>query len=104
MARLRWTEPALQDLDAIAEYIALDDAEAAGRFVRRVFERVERLDRFPRSGRRPPELPRTPYRELVVPPCRVFYRLEGSVVHILHVMRAERLLRQDLLEQRDLDA
>jgi len=29
MAEVTWTEPALQELDAIAEYIALDNPAAA---------------------------------------------------------------------------
>lgn len=35
MAELIWTEPALQDLDAIADYIALDKPEAARQLVKR---------------------------------------------------------------------
>ena len=101
MARLIWTEPALLDLDEIAEYIALDDPLAASRYVQIVFDRVERLEAHPKSGKRPPELPRLPYREVVVPPCRVFYRIEGETVYILYVMRSERLLRTYLLDQRN---
>ena len=100
MARLIWTEPALADLDAIADYIALDNPAAASRLIRRVFESVERLSRFPSSGKRPPEMPRTSYREMVVTPCRVFYRVEGEDVFLLYVMRAERLLRRWLIEER----
>ena len=37
MAKLIWTEPALADLDAIADYIALDDERAAKRLVAKVF-------------------------------------------------------------------
>lgn len=101
MARLIWTEPALLDLDEIAEYIALDDPLAASRYVHRVFDRVERLQIHAKSGKRPPELPRSPYREVVVPPCRVFYRIEGETVYILYVMRSERLLRPYLLDNRN---
>lgn len=101
MARLIWTEPALADLEAIADYIALENPAAASRLVRRVFESVERLERFPSSGKRPPELPRTSYREIVVMPCRVFYRVEGDDVFLLYVMRAERLLRRWLIEERN---
>ena len=72
MARLIWTEPALLDLDAIAEYIALDDPLAASRYVEGVFDRLERLEARPQSGKRPSELARTPYREVVVPPGRIF--------------------------------
>jgi toxin ParE1/3/4 len=100
VARLIWTEPALADLEAIADYIALDKPTAARRLVGRVFESVERLERFPNSGKRPPELPCSPYREIVVTPCRVFYRVEDDAVFLLYVMRAERLLRRFLLEER----
>ncbi len=40
MAELIWTEPALSDLDTIADYIALDNPDAARRFVQRVFRHV----------------------------------------------------------------
>ena len=103
MARLIWSQPALLDLEEIAAYIALDNKPAAMRYVRKVFSAVARLKRYPNSGRRPEELPSTPYRELIVPPCRVFYRVKEDAVFILHVMRSERLLRSFLLEQRDDD-
>ena len=43
MAQIIWTEPALFDLNEIAEYIALDKADAARRLVNRVFESVGQL-------------------------------------------------------------
>ena len=101
MARLIWTEPALSDLEAVADYIALDNSAAAAHLVERVFESVERLERFPRSGKCPSELPQSPYREVVVSPCRIFYRIEGDTVFLLHVMRAERMLRLFLVEERN---
>lgn len=101
MAQLIWTEAALQDLDEIAEYIALDSPAAASRYVQSVFDRVARLELHPRSGKRPPELAQTPYREIIIPPCRIFYRAEESQVFILHIMRSVRLLRPYLLEQRN---
>jgi toxin ParE1/3/4 len=101
MARVVWTEPALNDLEAIAEYIALDKPDAARRYVHRVFQAVERLARFPKSGSIPPEIPHLPYRQVVVPPCRVFYRTDGEDVLVVFVMRSERRLREaDLTEPR----
>ncbi|MFO7994330.1 MAG: type II toxin-antitoxin system RelE/ParE family toxin [Marinobacter sp.] len=73
MAEVIWTELALQELDAIAEYIALDNPDAASHLVRVVFEKTARLEDFPQSGRIPPELPDSVYREVVAPPCRIFY-------------------------------
>ena len=97
MAQVVWAEPALQGLDAIAEYIALDNPMAASRLVQRVFEKTERLADFPQSGRIPPELPNSVYRELVVPPCRIFYRDDESDVLVLYVMREEQQLRSYML-------
>ncbi len=100
MARLIWTEPALNDLEAIAEYIALDKPDAARRYVQRVFQIVERLAQFPNSGSIPPEIPHLPYRQVVVPPCRIFYRTDGQEVLIVFVMRGEqRLVESDLTER-----
>jgi len=98
MAEVIWTEPALQGIDSIAEYIALDNGVAASVLVEEVFDKTRRLENFPQSGRIPPELPNSIYREVVVPPCRVFYREEGNRVFILYVMREERQLRAYMLE------
>ena len=102
MAEIIWTEPALNDLDEIAEYIALDKLSAAQNLVRKVFERVDRLADSPNSGRKVPELSPSKYKEVIVGPCRIFYRVSEDVVYILHVMRVERDLRRYLLEDRDL--
>jgi len=100
MAQIVWTEPALSDLDAIADYIALDNPGAAKALVQRIFRHVEQLAAYPKSGSKPQELKRWRYRQIIEPPCRVFYRQEGSRVYIVHVMRAERLLRPGVLAQR----
>jgi plasmid stabilization system protein ParE len=84
-------------LDAIADYIALDNMAAARRLVQRVFEHVGQLGAHPHSGSRPPELKGRRYRQIVEPPCRVFYRVDGRRVYILHVMRAEQQLRRTRL-------
>ena len=97
MAEVIWTEPALQELDAIAEYIALDNPAVASHLVQDVFDKTERLEDFPQSGRIPPELPNSVYREVVVPPCRIFYREDDKRVLILYVMREERQLRAYML-------
>ncbi len=101
MARLIWTEPALQDLDQIADYISLDKPEAARKLVQRVFEKVESLAEFPELGSCPRELAGTVYRHLVIPPVRVFYRIEADRVFIVYVMRGERLFRAGELRDRD---
>jgi toxin ParE1/3/4 len=101
MAEVIWTEPALSDLDAIADYIALDKPEAARQLVQRVFRHVEQLSDHPKSGSRPPELKGWRYRQIVEPPCRVLYRIDGDRAYILYVMRGERLLQARHLASRD---
>ncbi len=104
MAQVVWTEPALSDLQEIAEYIALDKESAAKRFVQEVFSSTERLEQFPKSGRKPPELEtKTRYREIIVGPIRVFYRYAQNKVYILYVMREERQLRKYLIDDRSKD-
>ncbi len=101
MARIIWTEPALVDLDQIADYISLDKPTAARQFVQRVFDRIEQLSIHPNSGSVPPDLKGTQYRQLVIPPVRVFYRAQNDVVYIVYVMRGERLFHSDDLLERD---
>ncbi|HVI58384.1 MAG TPA: type II toxin-antitoxin system RelE/ParE family toxin [Luteimonas sp.] len=100
MAEIVWSEPALSDLDAIADYIALESPAAASELVKRIFGHVQQLADHPESGSRPQELGRSRYRQIVEPPCRVFYRHDGHKVFILHVLRSERLLRKGQLASR----
>ena len=103
MARIIWTESALQDLDQIADYISLDKPTAANRFVQRVFDQVEQLASLPKSGSIPNELNGTPYRQLVIPPVRIFYREQDDAVFIIYIMRGERFFRSNELLERDSD-
>ena len=100
MAEIIWTEPALSDLDAIADYIALDNPPAARELVQRVFDHVGQLADYPLSGPKLPEFKGWRYRQIVEPPCRVIYRHEKGVVHIVHVVRGERLLNKKLVRRR----
>ncbi len=101
MAQIIWTEPALNDLDAIADYIALENPVAAAELVKRVFGHAEQLEAHPESGCKPPELKRSRYRQIVEPACRVFYRYDGEKVFVLSVMRSAQLLRKNRLKSRE---
>ena len=93
MVEIVWTEPAISDLDAIADYVALENPGAARKLVRRVFRHVEQLKDHPCSGSKPVELEGRNYRQIIEPPCRVFYRHDDKFVFILNVMRSEQILR-----------
>jgi toxin ParE1/3/4 len=100
MAQVIWAEPALNDLDAIADYIALDNPTAASELVQRIFRHVDQLIVHPDSGSKPRELRGGRYRQVVEPPCRIFYRREGEAVYVPYVMRGERKLRPRALAAR----
>ena len=80
----------LQFLSAVA-YIAADRAAAAGRFSQTAERILRRLQRFPTSGRHLPEFPDLPHREVIVPPYRFFYRVEGKTVWIVAVWHGAQL-------------
>jgi len=94
-----WTEPALSDLDAIADYIALENPIAAQKLVRRIFGQVEQLKDHPDIGSKPVELEDRNYRQIIEPPCRVFYRHNNKHAFILHVMRSEQSLHASKLKR-----
>ena len=98
MAEIIWTEPALNDVDKIAEYIAVSNLVAAKKLVKEVFAKVDILEEYPKSGKSVSELPSLNYRELYVKPCRIFYKFEDNEAFILHLMRQEQDLRRFLLD------
>ena len=100
MARIIWTEPALQELDEIADYISLDNPTAAKKLVREAFKRVDHLAYHPKSGKLVDEFEESVYREIVNPPCKIFYRLAGEIIYIIHVIRDEPFLHIDILKTR----
>ena len=99
MVEVVWSEPALADLDAIADYIALENPQAAKNLVARVFQHADQLDHHPEGGRKVRELRGSGYREVIEPPCRVIYRYNKSAgkAFVLHVVRSERKLRRSQL-------
>jgi len=93
MAEIIWTDSALQSLDEIADYISLYDIKAARNLVKDVFSTVELLERQPNLGKRIPELDISIYREIIVVPCRIFYRIEDKSLFIVSVQRQEQMFR-----------
>jgi toxin ParE1/3/4 len=64
-------------------YIQQDNPPAALRFRKRAERALRRLTRFPDSGRLIPEFPDLPFRELLLPPYRFFYRRERQTIWIV---------------------
>ena len=93
---------ARRDLDAIVTYLAEDDVRLALTTLDRVQERARRLATLAERGRVVPELSRLhlrTYRELVVKPYRLLYRVTSTEVLVLAVFDARRSLEDAILDR-----
>jgi len=90
MGQVTWAPAALEDVEAVAEYIARDSADQAALTVIRMLEAADRLQEFPRCGRVIPELGDPSCREIVVGAHRIMYRLRGQDVWITGVIHGAR--------------
>ena len=84
---IRWTPTALNDLEAVYDYIARDNADAASAMIRRIVSGIDALVRNPELGRIGRE---AGSRELIVVPYRVIYRVRDSTVEILNIVHSAR--------------
>ncbi|NIR50448.1 type II toxin-antitoxin system RelE/ParE family toxin [candidate division KSB1 bacterium] len=92
MAKIIWTDQALDDLNSICEFIARDALRYAQVFADRVFKSVERLEDFPKSGRVVPELGIVTIREIILGNYRIAYRLKNDEIEVITVFHSARLL------------
>jgi plasmid stabilization system protein ParE len=89
---LRWTEHAVDQLGAIAEYIAVASPVYADQVVERIVFRLRQAQTFPESGRRVPEAPDLELRELIEAPYRIVYQAAQSTIVVIAIIHG----RQDL--------
>ena len=87
---LRWTEHAVAQLAAIAEYISLDSPVYAEQLVDRLVARLEQARAFPESGRIVPEVARVEIREFIEPPYRLIYRVHTDAIEVLSIVHSRR--------------
>ena len=87
--RVRWLLRAVNDLEDLHEYIALDNPNAAGKEVEKVVNAIGLLRENPAMGRAG-RVPRT--RELVIPKSShiVAYRVKDNVLEVLRILHGSR--------------
>jgi toxin ParE1/3/4 len=83
--KIRFTPSAEAELLSALRFIRQDNRAAAGGLLERVFKRLRRLESFPDSGRRIPEFPDLPHREIIINSFRFFYKVESRTVWIVAV-------------------
>ena len=94
-----WAASATLDLDGVIDFIAQGDLSAAIHFLREIRLKADSLCHLPERGRVVPELQAqdvTLYRELIIKPWRVVYRIEAHRVYVLAVLDTRRNV-EDLL-------
>ena len=99
---VEWTETASSDLDRILDFIEQDRPMAALRVLANIERRAAALRTHPQRGRIVPELAALQmrsYRELVITPYRLLYRIAERMVYVLGVFDGRRNLEDLLLER-----
>jgi plasmid stabilization system protein ParE len=90
--RVGWSPRAVEDLEAIAQYISADSAAYAAAVVKTILTTARNLSHFPRSGRVVPEIGDESIREWFAYSYRLIYRLEEEAITIAAVVHGRRLL------------
>lgn len=102
MVEVKWMPGALDDMEAIASYIALDSSVRAGQQVERILSAEMLIERFPGSGRMVPELRTRTYKEVILPPYRIIYHYppKSAVASILAVIHSKQQVRATTVRKR----
>ncbi|WP_296000476.1 type II toxin-antitoxin system RelE/ParE family toxin [Rugamonas sp.] len=91
--RIVWSSEALNDVDAIAQYIARRSTANAAKVVKKILSIASDLDRFPHLGIVVPDLNNPLIRQRSIFHYRLIYRVEISEIIILAVIHGRRSLR-----------
>jgi len=94
--KLIWSPQAIEDIKAIAEYIARDSTFYAESTVERIFQAPKKLLQFPKLGRVVPEKSDASIREIFVFQYRIIYEILASEIHVLTVVHGKRII-EDLI-------
>jgi addiction module RelE/StbE family toxin len=94
MAKIIWSNLALDDLRAIHEYVSQDSPLYAERLIDRIIARVDILEKHSRIGRVVREFNQDNIRELIEGNYRIIYRIETEdKIGIARVHHSARLLK-----------
>lgn len=86
-----FTPSAREQFLAALAYIGADDPAAARNLRDRAETSLPRLADYPESGRVLPEFPDLPFREVIVPPYRFFYRVKDDAAWVVAAWHSAQL-------------
>jgi plasmid stabilization system protein ParE len=99
---VKWTNIAEQDLIKIIEYISNNNPKNALIVLKKIKGEASKLYEFPNRSRIIPELQAQGlmlYREIIVPPWRIFYRIASKKVFVLGVIDSRQNVEDILLNR-----
>ena len=97
-----WAAVAERDLNEIITFIAIDSPANALKILKKIKRSASSLYTSPKRGRIVPELQNQgilTYRELIVPPWRIIYRISAQDVYVLSVLDSRRNVEDILLKR-----
>ena len=95
-----WTDTAENDLKEIIEFISIDSPRNALNILRMIKQKASDLYSLPERGRIVPELQSQgilQYREIIIPPWRLMYRITEREIYVLTVIDSRRNVEDILL-------
>ena len=100
--KLQWTKNAKDDLLNIVSHIKKDSPVIAKDIYLKLREKAHSSNFFPLKGRVVPELHEegiTQYREIIVTPWRIIYRVGDDTVYIMSILDSRQNLEEVLLQR-----
>ena len=100
--QVAWAAAAQNDLKQIIDYIAIESPGNALQILKKIKEKVSDLYVSPDRGRIAPELKEQgihTYREIIIAPWRVIYRISDKAVFVLSAIDSRRNVEDILLDR-----
>jgi plasmid stabilization system protein ParE len=99
---VRWSDTSEKDLISIIEYIARDSPSLTFEKFKEMKQKASTLYTYPDRGRIVPELQEQgimQYRELIISPWRVIYRISKKSVYVLSLLDSRQNVEDILLKR-----
>jgi toxin ParE1/3/4 len=100
--KVEWASVAEADFRRIIDYIAIDSPGNAFQIFERIKQKVSALYTLPERGRIVPELQGQGiniYRELIISPWRIVYRISDTTVYVLSIIDSRQNVEDILLNR-----